>query len=175
MGFAGHQRPGFTRALRRVLKTAHDATAARLTLDVVAYGAGLLLGRVRQRLDALQDRVPRLSRAGRCAYGPAARLLLLLRLLLELQSHVRGLGRGCGGLRARRLGRVLPLLGALLRLRPRRRRPVAGSHRRVSIVRFGREVSRREPANTTPAWINDESPLLPSAIRSRTDVNRTVY
>jgi len=53
-----------------------------LTLDVVAYRAGLLLGRVRQRLDALQYRVPRLGRAGRRAERPAARLPPLLLLLL---------------------------------------------------------------------------------------------
>lgn len=83
----------------------------RLTFDVVAYRTGLLLGRVSQRLDALQDGVSRLGRAGRRANGPVARLLLLL---LEFQSHVSGFRRGRGGLRARRLGRVLSLLGALL-------------------------------------------------------------
>lgn len=103
-----------------------------LTLDIVAYRAGLLLGRVRQRLDALQDRVSRLGRTGRSANGPVARLLLLL----ELQSHVRSFGRGRGGLRTRRFGRVLPLLGSLLRLRPGRRRPVGGSHRWIGIVCF---------------------------------------
>lgn len=113
-----------------IIRTTDDRDV--LTLDVIAYRAGLLLGRVRQRLDALQYRVPRLGRAGRRANGPVARLLLLL----ELQSHVRSFGRRRGSLGTRRFGRVLPLLGALLRLRPGRRRPVGGSHRRVGIVRF---------------------------------------
>lgn len=141
------ERVGFSRDRRDRYSTELMTTAKindRLTLNVVAYRTGLLLGRVRQRLYALQDGVPRLGRTGRRAYGPVARLLLLL---LEFQSHVSSFGRWRGGLRARRLSRVLSLLGALLRLRPRRRRPVGGSHRRVSIVRFRREVSRREPEN----------------------------